>query len=85
MVIPVLMSTLVDEGVPSHNMAIILRQGGSDGTLRGAGTDHRPAVCPLCPRAVNGFAAELRLPDNAAEKSTSPTWTIFPLRLSSPA
>ena len=28
MVIPVLMSTLVDEGVPSHNMAIILRQGG---------------------------------------------------------
>ena len=28
MVIPVLMSTLVDEGVPSHNMGIILRQGG---------------------------------------------------------
>ncbi len=28
MVIPVLMSTLVDEVVPSHNMAIILRQGG---------------------------------------------------------
>ena len=27
MVIPVLMSTLVDEGVPSHDMGIILRQG----------------------------------------------------------
>ena len=28
MVIPVLMSTLVDDGVPAHNMAVIFRQGG---------------------------------------------------------
>ncbi len=28
MVIPVLMSTLVDDGVPDHNMAVIFRQGG---------------------------------------------------------
>lgn len=28
MIIPMLMSTLVDEGVPGHNMAVIMRQGG---------------------------------------------------------
>ena len=47
MVIPVLMSTLVDEGVPSHNMGIILRQGGLM-ALCAAGAHHRPAVRPVC-------------------------------------
>ena len=47
MVIPVLMSTLVDEGVPSHNMAIILRQGGLM-TPPCCSTPSTQACAPLC-------------------------------------
>ena len=70
MVIPVLMSTLVDEGVPSHNMAIILRQGG-------------PAMPPGSPTALRPSCAWPSTPP--CRNSTLPTWTIFPLRPSSPA
>ena len=59
MVIPVLMSTLVDDGVPDHNMAVIFRQGGS------ALCPVRRAVCQrLCVGAAPGGVcrrAEIRL------------------------
>ena len=41
MVIPVLMSTLVDDGVPAHNMAVIFRQGGL-------------MICARCSRSSRG-------------------------------
>ena len=84
MVIPVLMSTLVDEGVPSHNMAIILRQGG----LMALCAVLAPACCmpampPGSPTALRPSCAWPSTPP--CRNSTLPTWTIFPLRPSSPA
>ncbi len=66
MVIPVLMSTLVDDGVPTHNMAVIFRQGGLMilcavlALITGCSMRGTPA------RFANGFAAELRMAEYAA-------------------
>ena len=45
MVIPVLMSTLVDDGVPAHNMAVIFRQGGLMILCAVLALSHGAAVC----------------------------------------
>lgn len=81
MVIPVLMSTLVDDGVPAHNMAVIFRQGGlmilcavlalitgccMRGTRRGSQTGSRRSC------------AWRSMPP--CRNSTSPTSTASPMR-----
>ena len=66
MVIPVLMSTLVDEGVPSHNMAIILRQGGLMAFCAVLALITGLLYARYAARFANGFAAELRLAEYAA-------------------
>ena len=66
MVIPVLMSTLVDEGVPSHNMAIILRQGGLMALCAVLALITGLLYARYAARFANGFAAELRLAEYAA-------------------
>ena len=66
MVIPVLMSTLVDEGVPSHNMAIILRQGGLMALCAVLALITGLLYARYAARFTNGFAAELRLAEYAA-------------------
>ena len=65
MVIPVLMSTLVDEGVPSHNMAIILRQGGLMALCAVLALITGLLYARYAARFANGFAAELRLAEYA--------------------
>ena len=66
MVIPVLMSTLVDEGVPSHNMAIILRQGRLMALCAVLALITGLLYARYAARFANGFAAELRLAEYAA-------------------
>lgn len=66
MVIPVLMSTLVDEGVPSHNIAIILRQGGLMALCAVLALITGLLYARYAARFANGFAAELRLAEYAA-------------------
>ena len=66
MVIPVLMSTLVDEGVPSHNMAIILRQGGLMALCAVLALITGLLYARYAARFANGFAAELRLAEYTA-------------------
>lgn len=66
MVIPVLMSTLVDVGVPSHNMAIILRQGGLMALCAVLALITGLLYARYAARFANGFAAELRLAEYAA-------------------
>ena len=66
MVIPVLMSTLVDEGVPSHNMAIILRQCGLMALCAVLALITGLLYARYAARFANGFAAELRLAEYAA-------------------
>lgn len=66
MVIPVLMSTLVDAGVPSHNMAIILRQGGLMALCAVLALITGLLYARYAARFANGFAAELRLAEYAA-------------------
>ena len=66
MVIPVLMSTLVDEGVLSHNMAIILRQGGLMALCAVLALITGLLYARYAARFANGFAAELRLAEYAA-------------------
>lgn len=66
MVIPVLMSTLVDDGVPSHNMAIILRQGGLMALCAVLALITGLLYARYAARFANGFAAELRLAEYAA-------------------
>ena len=66
MVIPVLMSTLVDEGVPSHNMAIILRQGELMALCAVLALITGLLYARYAARFANGFAAELRLAEYSA-------------------
>ena len=66
MVIPVLMSPLVDEGVPSHNMAIILRQGELMALCAVLALITGLLYARYAARFANGFAAELRLAEYAA-------------------
>ena len=100
MVIPVLMSTLIDEGVPAHDMQIILRQGllmalcavlalvtAALETVAG-GYRWSPACCMPGSRP----AMPTGLQRNCAWQNmplcrnlTLPTWTIFPRRPWSPA
>ena len=74
MVIPVLMSTLVDDGVPAHNMAVIFRQGGLMILC---------AVLALITGLLRRSCAWRSMPP--CRNSTSPTSTASPMRPSSPA
>ena len=74
MVIPVLMSTLVDDGVPAHNMAVIFRQGGLMILC---------AVLALITGLLYASCAWQSMPP--CRNSTSPTLTASPMRPSSPA
>ena len=69
MVIPVLMSTLVDDGVPAHNMAVIFRQGGLMILCAVLALITGLLYARYAARFANGFAAELRM----AALSTCPT------------
>lgn len=66
MVIPVLMSTLIDEGVPAHDMSIILRQGGLMVVCAVLALVTGLLYARFAARYANGFAAELRLAEYAA-------------------
>lgn len=66
MVIPVLMSTLIDEGVPAHDMSIILRQGGLMALCAVLALVTGLLYARFAARYANGFAAELRLAEYAA-------------------
>ena len=66
MVIPVLMSTLVDDGVPDHNMAIIFRQGGLMILCAVLALITGLLYARYAARFANGFASELRLAEYAA-------------------
>ena len=61
MVIPVLMSTLIDEGVPAHDMQIILRQGLLMALCAVLSLVTGLLYARFAARYANGFAAELRL------------------------
>ena len=66
MVIPVLMSTLVDDGVPDHNMAVIFRQGGLMILCAVLALITGLLYARYAARFANGFASELRLAEYAA-------------------
>ena len=66
MVIPVLMSTLVDKGVPSHDMGIILRQGALMALCAVLALITGLLYARFAARFANGFAAELRLAEYKA-------------------
>ena len=66
MVIPVLMSTLVDDGVPDHNMAVIFRQGGLMILCAALALITGLLYARFAARFANGFASELRLAEYAA-------------------
>ena len=87
MVIPVLMSTLVDDGVPTHNMAVIFRQGGLMILCAVLALITGLLYARYAARFANGVrggAAHGRsMPP--CRNSTSPTLTASPMRPSSPA
>lgn len=66
MVIPVLMSTLIDDGVPAHDIGIILRQGGLMALCAVLALVTGLLYARYAARYANGFAAELRLAEYAA-------------------
>lgn len=66
MVIPVLMSTLIDEGVPAQDMGIILRQGGLMALCAVLALVTGLLYARFAARYANGFAAELRRAEYAA-------------------
>ena len=66
MVIPVLMSSLVDDGVPDHNMAVIFRQGGLMILCAVLALITGLLYARFAARFANGFASELRLAEYAA-------------------
>ena len=66
MVIPVLMSTLVVEGVPSQSMEIIVREGGLMALCAVLALITGLLYARYAARFANGFAAELRLAEYAA-------------------
>ncbi|PWM56880.1 MAG: ABC transporter [Subdoligranulum variabile] len=66
MVIPVLMSTLIDEGVPAQDMGIILHQGGLMALCAVLALVTGLLYARFAARYANGFAAELRRAEYAA-------------------
>ncbi len=86
MVIPMLMSDLVDQGVPSHDMQVIMLQGSKIIICAVLALITGLLYARFAARAANGFAAALREADmTSCSSSTLPTWTIFPPRPSLPA
>ena len=66
MVIPVLMTTLIDEGVPARDMGIMMRQGGLMALCALMSLVTGLLYARYAARYANGFAAELRLAEYAA-------------------
>ena len=66
MVIPIFMSTLIDEGVPAHDMAIIVREGLLMALCAVLALITGLLYARFAARYANGFAAELRLAEYAA-------------------
>lgn len=66
MVIPVLMSTLIDEGVPARDMGIILQQGGLMALCAVLALVTGLLYARFAARYANGFAAQLRKAEYAA-------------------
>ena len=60
------MSTLVDDGVPTHNMAVIFRQGGLMILCAVLALITGLLYARYAARFANGFAAELRMAEYAA-------------------
>ena len=66
MVIPTLMATLIDEGVPAQDLAVILRQGGLMALCAVLALVTGLLYARFAARYANGFAAELRRAEYAA-------------------
>lgn len=66
MVIPTLMATLIDEGVPAQDLAVILRQGGLMALCAVLALVTGLLYARFAARYANGFAAELRKAEYAA-------------------
>ena len=66
MVIPVLMTTLIDEGVPARDMGIMMRQGGLMALCALMSLVTGLLYARYAARYANGFAAELRLAEYTA-------------------
>ena len=66
MVIPTLMATLIDEGVPAQDLAVILRQGGLMALCAALALVTGLLYARFAARYANGFAAELRKAEYAA-------------------
>ena len=66
MVIPTLMATLIDEGVPARDMGIILQQGGLMALCAVLALVTGLLYARFAARYANGFAAELRKAEYAA-------------------
>ena len=82
MVIPMLMSDLVDQGVPSHDMQVIMLQG-SKMIICAVLACCTPGSPPALLTALPLLCAKLSTA--SCSSSTLPTWTIFPPRPSLPA
>lgn len=68
MVIPLLMTDIVDVGVPNHDIGFLYRQGGADGSVRRAGLGLWLSVRPVCRPGglwLRRPAAPGRVPKNA--------------------
>lgn len=85
MVIPMLMSDLVDQGVPSHDMQVIMLQGSKMiiCAVLALITGLLPGSLPAPPTALPLLCAKLSTA--SCSSSTLPTWTIFPPHPSLPA
>ena len=66
MVIPVLMTTLIDDGVPARDMGVMLRQGGLMVVCAVLALITGLLYARFAARFANGFAAELRKAEYAA-------------------
>ena len=66
MVIPVLMTTLIDDGVPARDMGVMLRQGGLMVVCAVLALITGLLYARYAARFANGFAAELRKAEYAA-------------------
>ena len=85
MVIPMLMSDLVDQGVPSHDMQVIMLQGSKMIICAVLALITGLLYARFAPRANGLPLLCAKLSTASCSSSTLPTWTIFPPRPSLPA
>ena len=85
MLIPLLMTDIVDVGVPNHDLRLLLLQGGKMALCALLALITGLLYARFAARAANGFGAELRKAEyQRCSSMTFPTWTAFPSPLWSP-